>query len=265
MGLVVRAAAETKKRAVYVGRRALPKLPMGDRLAVELTKRAIASGHYELLVPPAALRRCFEMAAEAQAGRDRNPLTYFEAGVFAGQSMALWHEATKAVGVETRCFGADSFEGLPPSVADDEGGWDPGSLACPRPVTEWNLDRLGVPLESVRLIEGWFDDTLTPKLASEIGTVHVAMLDADAYSSTATVLDFLGPLLDDEAWLVFDDWFSGGNIDPATGEGLGTGVERAFDEWRVEHPEWNVEVVEDYDLERGGRVRKAGRVLRLTR
>ncbi len=93
------------------------------------------------------------------------------------------------------------------------------------------------------------------------------MLDADAYSSTVPVLAFLGPLLADRAWLIFDDWFSGGNLDPVTQGGLGTGVERAFDEWLAEQPcGWEVERSGTYSLSRGGQSpRPAGMVLRLTR
>ena len=243
----------------------MPKLPFGDRLVSAWIKHAIASDRYKLLVPPDALHRAFKEAIASQTQRVDGPLTYFEAGVYAGQSMAVWHDTARSEGVETRCFGADSFQGLPASVVDDEGGWRPGQFACPRPVTEWNLRRLGIPLEDVTLIEGWFTDTLTPALAQEVGVVHVAMLDADAFSSTETVLNFVGPLLDDEAWLVLDDWFSGGNIDRATGHSLGTGVERAFEEWMARNPGWSCDVVDDYELERGGRGRKAGRVLRLTR
>ncbi|MGI9614044.1 MAG: TylF/MycF/NovP-related O-methyltransferase [Acidimicrobiales bacterium] len=206
-----------------------------------------------------------ESAIASQSQRVDDPLTNFEAGVFAGQSMAVWYDTARQEGVGTRCFGADSFQGLPSSVADDEGGWRPGQFACPRPVTEWNLQRLGIPLEDVTLIEGWFDETLTPALAEDVGVVHVAMLDADAFSSTETVLNFVGPILDDEAWLVFDDWFTGGNVDEATGGSLGTGVERAFDEWMARNPGWSYDIVDDYELERDGRTRKAGRVLRLTR
>jgi Macrocin-O-methyltransferase (TylF) len=164
-------------------------------------------------------------------------------------------------------WGVDSFEGLPDAVADDEGAWVPGDFFCPRSVTEWNLRRQGVDLNEVELVEGWFDDVLTPELGERVGGVDIAMLDADAYSSTVPVLTFLGPLLADRAWLIFDDWFSGGNLDPVTQTGRGTGVERAFDEWLATQPcGWEVEQSATYSLSRNGQAaQKAGMVLRLTR
>lgn len=239
-------------------------LPLGDRLDHGWMRSAILDGRMGL-VPVAALRANFERAATDLAGSVDGPLTYFEAGVFAGQSLALWHQVVTELGIETRSFGADSFEGLPSAVAFDEGDWEPGAFSCPRPVTEWNLRRLGAPVEEIRLIEGWFDQTLTPALAAEVGTVHVAMLDADAYSSTVPVLRFLGPILADQAYLIFDDWFVAGNYDPGTGESRGQGVERAFDEWLLEQDQWQVEQIATYDFLRDGSPRPAGQVLKLTR
>ena len=244
----------------------LTSLPVfGDRINTEAMKWALSRNGGLTLVPPVALSEFYHSAAREQSERVDGPLTYFEAGVFAGQSMAVWHDVVKALPGSTRSFGADSFEGLPTSVSSDEGGWTPGSFSCPRPVTEWNLERLGVKLDDVRLIEGWFDQTLTPELAQEIGTVHVAMLDADAYSSTVPVLAFLEPLLDDVVWLIFDDWYSGGNYSEADDSTLGTGVERAFMEWLDTNRHWTVEPKGSYDLVRDGVSHRAGYVVRLER
>ncbi len=225
----------------------------------------LATGTYPKLVPETDLRRYFAMAALDQAARVDGPLTYFEAGVFTGQSMSIWHATVTGFGLETRIFGADSFEGLPTTVESDVGDWSAGDFTCPLPVTRRNLRRHGVPVDEVRLIEGWFDETLTPELGAEVGTVHVAMLDADAYSSTVPVLTFLTDLLDDVAWVVFDDWFTGGNFDPTTGRSRGVGVEQAFREWHAANPQWQVEERGTYDLTHSGETFRAGRIVRLSR
>jgi len=242
-------------------RQVLSGLPFGEKLDVVLAKRVIRHGKLAVYVPVEALFAIYSKALQDITAHGATTPTYFEAGVFAGDSMATWWRAVDAAEVPMRAFGADSFQGLPPEVESDEGGWEEGMFWCPRPATEWNLRRMGVPLDNVELVEGWFNESLTPDLGERIGSVNVAMLDADAYSSTVPVLEFLTPLLADPAWMIFDDWFSGGNMDPSTVTGRGTGVERAFAEWLDRNPEWSSTDQGDYDLD----VRTAGKVFRLTR
>ena len=246
-------------------RQFVTRLPWGGHLDVALAKRAIRSGKVSTYVPVAELSAFYRRAVDDLTSNGVSSPTYFEAGVFTGVSMATWWGVVDDAGVPMRAFGADSFQGLPASAEDDEGAWEEGAYWCPRPATEWNLRRLGVPMGDVTLIEGWFDESLTAELGQEIRTVHVAMLDADAYSSTVPVLDFLTPILAERAWLIFDDWFSGGNLDSAAGVGRGIGVERAFNEWMDAHPEWSAQDQGDYEISLGGETRKAGKVLLLTR
>jgi hypothetical protein len=58
-------------------------------------------------------------------------------------------------------------------------------------------------------VAGYFQHTLTPALAARVGSVALAHLDADLYSSTTAALDFLTPLLDSGSLLLFDQ-FTGG-------------------------------------------------------
>ncbi|MCP4226640.1 MAG: hypothetical protein GY773_25150 [Actinomycetia bacterium] len=217
-----------------------------------------------LLSSPAEIGPFYEKAIADLTGEGATRINYFEAGVYAGNSMAAWSSRCEAAGVETTMVGADSFAGLPDSATKDEGSWFAGEFYCPIEVTQWNLERLGVPAENVRLVKGWFDESLSSELAAEVGSVDVAMLDADTYLSTVPVLNFLGPLLADRAWLIFDDWYSGGNLG-ADGETLGEGVERAFKEWLAGPGQrWTIEAIGDYQVEhKKGSYRMAGHVLRL--
>ena len=85
------------------------------------------------------------------------------------------------------------------------------------------------------------EHTATPATAARLGWSGspLAMIDCDVYSSAVTSLAFLGPLLSDRSVLIFDDWNSG---DLAA---KGKGEKRAFDEFLVEHPEF--EVVDELD------------------
>ncbi len=251
-------------RLRYHIKRFLRDTPLGDSIVAAVMKRGLRTGKSQGLSTPAELGRYLDQAIADLTADGGKQLTYFEAGVFAGDSLVVWSQRCDAAGVETSIYGADSFAGLPDSVAGDEGSWFPGSFYCPKAVTEWNLERKGLSKDRVRLIEGWFDQSLTPALAEEIRTVDVALLDADAYSSTVPVLEFLGPLLADRVWLIFDDWYSGGNLVDSTGKTRGIGVERAFDEWcSGAGSGWDVEPVGDYEYH-GDESRLAGRVFRLT-
>lgn len=140
-------------------------------------KRSLLRG--ETLVPTVELGAVYDSAIrDLMAHSGGEQVTYFEAGVFAGESMTVMVRAARARGVELDAWGVDSFEGLPNAVVDDEGSWVPGDFFCPRPVTEWNLRRQGVALSEVELVEDWFDDVLTPELAERVGGVEIAMLDA---------------------------------------------------------------------------------------
>jgi hypothetical protein len=65
-------------------------------------------------------------------------------------------------------------------------------------------------LKRTSLIEGWFDKTLNDKTAAKfgIGKSAICIVDCDLYSSTVTVLDFVGPRLLDQSIILFDDWRS---------------------------------------------------------
>jgi hypothetical protein len=107
-----------------------------------------------------------------------------EFGVAEGRSLSIIAAAMPAIGF-------DSFQGLPEPWGPYEAGW----RACAPPV-----------IPGAELVVGWFDDTL-PKFdfatVEPIGLVH---FDADLYSSTATILRYLGPHLRPGCYLVFDEW-----------------------------------------------------------
>ena len=76
-------------------------------------------------------------------------------------------------------------------------------------------------LAGVRLVEGFFENSLTPELASEVGRVSLAHFDADLHASTACALGWLTPLLQPGSLLLFDEFLG---EDPA--EDSQSGVSR---------------------------------------
>lgn len=111
-----------------------------------------------------------------------------EFGVASGRSLELIAHRLKVVGF-------DSFEGLP---EDWRAGFPRGMFACKPPqITNANIV-IGLFEET---LPRWFDDIRGP--LDELRLVHV---DCDLYSSTATVLEHVGPRLLPGTYVVFDEF-----------------------------------------------------------
>ena len=93
--------------------------------------------------------------------------------------------------------GFDSFEGLP----EDWTGWtqDKGTFA-----------RESMPQveDNVRLVPGWFDETLEGFLVENSGDLAMVHIDSDLYSSAKTVLDGLASRIKPGSVIVFNEYFN---------------------------------------------------------
>jgi hypothetical protein len=116
---------------------------------------------------------------------------FLEFGVFRGHTI---NYISKKIGNEL-IFGFDSFEGLPQFWRD---GFDKGVF---------NLDNnLPIVNSNVRLISGWFDQTLKDfKIEKPIAYLHI---DCDLYSSTKIIFDYLEPHIVPGTIIVFDEYFN---------------------------------------------------------
>jgi hypothetical protein len=116
-----------------------------------------------------------------------------EFGVFEGASIN--HIAARVP--HRAVFGFDSFEGLPEHWRESFG---PGMFTTG--------GRLPEVLPNVRLLKGWFDETLPPFAARHPGPVALLHVDCDLYSSTKCVLEHLGDSLVPGSVVVFDEYFN---------------------------------------------------------
>ncbi len=98
----------------------------------------------------------------------------------------IWDRGQRA----KRIYACDSFKGL----AEDYEHLEKGTFATEVP-----------KLRGVRIVDGFFEDTLTEQLAAEIGRISFAHLDADLHSSTMTALNWMTPLLQPGSVLLFDE------------------------------------------------------------
>jgi predicted O-methyltransferase YrrM len=164
---------------------------------------------------------------------------YLEFGVYNGTSMACMHRVLDELDIgHVRLIGFDSFEGLPDNAAeDDDGNWSPGDFEADYETTKRRLADLFPEDDRIVLVKGWFSDTLNDatREAHRIDKASVIMVDCDLYSSAKAALDFVAPVIRDEAVIVFDDW----NANDLAQRGMGE--KRAFDEFLAENPQFTVE------------------------
>lgn len=115
---------------------------------------------------------------------------FLEFGVYQGRSINFTADRTKQT-----VYGFDSFEGLPERWFDlfDKGHFKVEQLPDVRP--------------NVKLIKGWFNETLPGFVKVNRGPVVYLHVDCDLYSSTKTVFDVLAPQIIPGTVIVFDEWY----------------------------------------------------------
>jgi O-methyltransferase len=212
------------------------------RMRLRLSKLQLRLGYMQglTLVPEDRLPDTFA-AALRYLGKDSKDArsVYLEFGVYIGTSLACMYQAATAVGADQlRIIGFDSFEGMPEGVEQEDGSrWHKGELFSDVALTQQNLTRLGVPLERVELVPGWFEDSLTDATRKRLGieSVDIVMVDCVIESATRVALDFILPLIADRTIVFFDDWAI---FDL---EQRGLGEKAAFEAWSADHPEITAE------------------------
>lgn len=133
-----------------------------------------------------------------------------------------------------RFFAFDSFLGLPELKGVDKESRDfsVGQYCAGENEFHSSLVNSAIDLHKVSIVPGWFQDTCSTENFAHIGLrqVAVAWIDCDLYESARAILEPITPFLQDGSIIVFDDWFAFRGH-PQRGE------QRAFNEWREQHPE----------------------------
>jgi len=130
-----------------------------------------------------------------------------ECGVGRGGCVALMAFISKG---KRPVWGFDSFEGLPDLTEQDEGegkkavGWN---ISGPDGFGEAQktLDRFCVSAESVKLVKGWFEETL-PIYRSQLSPIAVLRLDGDWYTATRYCLESLYDAVATRGVVIVDDY-----------------------------------------------------------
>ncbi len=152
---------------------------------------------------------------------------YLEFGVFQGRTFSAACFLGRECRLDMRFWAFDSFQGLPSS----EGEFGAGAYAFSQESFLKNVRKCVGHVEDVRVVPGWFSDSLVPgnPLLKDLKPVAIAWVDCDLYESTQPVLEFLTSRLQDGSLIYFDDWFCfKGRPD--------CGEQRACAEWLQKNP-----------------------------
>ena len=119
---------------------------------------------------------------------------YLEFGVFKGKSINLFSSQLP----EITFHGFDSFEGL----QEDWKGWM---------LKKGTFDLNGVMPKvnkNVTLHKGWFNKTLPSFLnKNNVNKIRFLHIDCDTYESTKYIFETLGHLIDNNTYILFDEYF----------------------------------------------------------
>jgi methyltransferase family protein len=160
-----------------------------QRLAVIETCQFIEA-ELPLVTAFSSYHELFRFAAEVS--RESSAELVCEFGVWQGRTIT----ALARLFPERTIYGFDAFQGLP----------EPWRDGYPRGI--FHLPRLPRVPPNVRLVRGWFHETLPTFLHNTPGQVAFLHIDCDLYSSAKTVLDALRGRLAQGSVILFDEFFN---------------------------------------------------------
>jgi Macrocin-O-methyltransferase (TylF) len=216
-----------------------------DELAAEARRHLELVGRPD---PTADLMRdiCGSGLAMALASHLRNlrdlalsyadqPGAFVECGVARGGCLALM---SHLAGPDRITWGFDSFDGLPELGSEDEGsGQEFVGFRCSgegQQAVSKTFTTLGLPMSNVRIVAGWFDQTLRG-FTNEVGPIALLRLDADWYEPTRLALEAFYDSVISGGAIIINDYFTF------------TGCQRAVDEFRAGlRPAGALQIVDPY-------------------
>lgn len=163
----------------------------------------------------------FDYAKDLLRGIDAAaiPGAVIEFGVFEGQWLSVIADHYDSTPQKRSIFGLDSFQGLPAPDENDLACWSEGQYAAEIGAVSSRLKVDQRP--HLRLVKGWFSETLPTDEMQKVTQVAYARIDCDLYQPTVECLAYLTDRLVHGSILVFDDW----TYD------LNKGETKAFREW----------------------------------
>lgn len=162
---------------------------------------------------PLALSATFDVVNMAEKDGIRGALV--ECGVGKGGCGAMMALVSKEFGSKRTLWLCDSYEGLPKPTENDFREGKAGEMIGPlsqgmlvhkaEEVSNLIFDKCRLPKEHVKIVKGWFQDTL-PVARKDIGAIAVLRLDGDWYESTKCCLENLYDSVSQAGFVIIDDY-----------------------------------------------------------
>jgi hypothetical protein len=168
---------------------------------------------------------------------------FLEFGVQFGESIIDFYNVYTSNNIDADFYGFDAFKGLPEELFDEYSPWKIGHFGAEGQI---HKDLLSIP--SIKIIKGWFSDTLNKSLLDSFGNkkIGIVHMDQDIYSSTVEVLEYIiqNDLLCDGSLILYDDWGAYLMKEKANKLGLEEATEFSMGQSRA-----HKEIAEKYDLD----------------
>jgi hypothetical protein len=167
--------------------------------------------------------------------------TVLEFGVCDGASYIAMAEHIILHNPTITLYGFDSWQGLPDET---EGVWkpkrhNPGMFSASKNDVLNQLWERGADNDPrFKLIDGFFENSLTKELQSKIKNLIFVNIDVDLHKSTVELLEFIYPLLRKGVILYFDDW-----KDPQDSHDGKWGEHLAWEEYIQKYPNIKYETI----------------------
>lgn len=157
-------------------------------------------------------REMFFRRAFAALGFNKIRGDYLEFGCCGAITFRMAYTESRRYGNRPLLWAFDSFQGLPPrrDAKDDHPNWIAGHMTTGFEEFLGLCQAHGIPAAEVRAVRGYYDDSIGKAAADDPALprdICLAYIDCDLYSSTQTVLRFLGPRLKHGMIVAFDDYF----------------------------------------------------------
>lgn len=168
--------------------------------------------------------------------------TCLEFGVCSGMTYMQQAIAIRNQYPNSKLIGFDSWEGLP---EEEEGVWRPdrhaaGQFSCRKDAVLGAMAAHNISEDPrFKFVDGFYSDSLTPSLQSEIKNLIFVNVDVDLYLSCKEVLEFIKPLLRPGVVIYFDDW-----KDPQDKYEGKWGEHLAWEEFIIKYPEIKYDILE---------------------
>jgi len=190
--------------------KAIDALPRGFRRylrhAYTVTTGKLHRNHHEMSERDDFFRKAMKMLAYNGISGD-----YAEFGCHGGMTMRMAHKYMRANGVSRHLWAFDSFSGFPPPEGEEDEHplWIQGEMATSQANFVNECRRNGIGPDALTTVPGYYSDTLDKgkhkgPLPQDVALAYV---DCDMFSSTMSVLRFLGPRLKQGMIVAFDDYF----------------------------------------------------------